>query len=84
MYLEYGDLAAPPANADERRKGPLVQQRNPCPLGMVRTEAMLERNCIELTSLEPRICIEPEKRNDVREQSGKLPRDTRAVNCCAL
>src|SRR5512139_3691359 len=51
---------------------------------MVRTEAMLERNCIGLTSVELRFCIGPEKQNDVREESGKLPRHARAVNCCAL
>ena len=39
-------------------------------------------NCIELTPLEPRFCIGLEKRKDVREESGKLPRHARAVNCC--
>ena len=71
-------------NTPPSGRGYLLQQRNPCPLGMVRTEAMLERNCIGLTSVEPRFCTGPEKRNDVREDSGKLPRHARALNCCAL
>jgi hypothetical protein len=36
-----------------------------------------------LTSVEPRFCIGPEKRNDVRGISGKPPRHGHAVNCCA-